>query len=202
MKYLIFDFDGVLGDTLEAWNQVVKETEGLSDEELEIRNNNYFSKSPHTRNSNISKIELEKMNEWVSDRGDLVAQKGFDLFNDFIEEIKNIPDTKLAVVSSGSVRYIKSKLETCNLEFTHILTFEDHHSKEEKVERISRDWNIPLDQIYFFTDSISDVLELENILDKTKIYGCAWGYQGREKLTSVLNEENILDTFSDIQKIF
>ena len=202
MKYLIFDFDGVLGNTLESWNEVIKEVEGLSDEELAVRNDKVFSKSTHTRDFNFSKEELEKMNDRVSHRGNLVAQKGFDLFDGFIEEIKKISDTKMAVVSSGSFHYIKPKLENCGLTFSHILTFEDHHSKEEKVESICKDWAISLYQIYFFTDSISDVLELEKILGKNKIYGCSWGYQGHEKLTTVLDEEHIFDKFSDIQKVF
>lgn len=200
MKYLIFDFDGVLGNTLKPWNEVIKEVDGLSDDEIVVRNDKVFSKSTHTRDFTFSKEELNKMNEWVSHRGGLVAQKGFDLFDGFIDEIKKIPDTKMAVVSSGSFHYIKPKLENCGLTFSHILTFEDHHSKEEKVESICKDWAIPLEQVYFFTDSISDVLELERILDRNKIYGCSWGYQGHAKLATVLDEEHIFDKFSDVQK--
>lgn len=202
IRYLIFDFDGVLGDTLKSWNEVIKEVEGLSDEELVVRNNKVFTKSTHTRDFNFSEKELEVMNKSVSHRGSLVAKKGFDLFDGFMEEIKKIPDTKMAVVSSGSFHYIKPELVNCGLEFSHILTFEDHHSKEEKVENICKDWAISLDQAYFFTDSISDVVELERILDKNKIYGCSWGYQGHEKLATVLDKEHIFDKFSDIQKIF
>lgn len=203
MKHLIFDFDGVLGNTHDPRLEVLQEMEKeKSLEEIIAAGNRYFTKSTHMRSSNVSETDLQGMREWTTQFGTLLHEKGFDLFLDFIEELKAIPDAKLAVVSSGSHIYIKPRLGKCGLHFTHILSFEDHHSKEEKVEGICRDWNVPLDEVYFFTDTVSDVMELQNILDKNKIYGCAWGYQGREKLLTALDGDHILDHFSDIRKLF
>ena len=58
-----------------------------------------------------------------------------------------------------------------------------------------------MEDAYFFTDTVSDVKELGNVMDKNKIYGCAWGYQSAEKLSTVLDKNHILNNFSDIQKI-
>ncbi len=202
MKYLIFDFDGVLGNTAEARIEVLKEMEGKSDEQISLDTDQYFSKSTHTRDLGLSKEQLDPMHDWVNRYGTLLSKKSFNLFDEFIGEIKKIQEAKIAVVSSGSFLYIKPKLEKSGLNFTHILTFEDHHSKEEKVEQICKDWNISVSDAYFFTDTISDVKELESIMDKNKIYGCAWGYQGAEKLSTALDESHILNNFSDIQKVF
>ncbi len=201
MKYLIFDFDGVLGDTYNPRMEVLLEA-GRTKEDILQHTEQYFSQSSHTRDLNLNQESILKLQDWVTNFGTLLHEKGFDLFDNFIEEIKRISDTKIAVVSSGSHIYIKPKLKETGMQFTHILTFEDHHSKEEKVEAICKDWGISVQDAYFFTDTISDVKELENIMDKSKIYGCAWGYQGKEKLSTVLDQDHILHNFSDIQNIF
>ena len=202
MKYLIFDFDGVLGDTDKSREAVILEMEGKSKEQVALEKDLYFSESTHTRDLNLNETALQPIKDWTEKFGKMLHEKGFHLFTDFIKEIKNIQNTTLAVVSSGSFVYIKPRLENCGLVFTHILSFEDHHSKEEKVEQICKDWNISVKDAYFFTDTISDVKELRNIMDMDKIYGCAWGYQGEEKLLTILKQDHILNNFSDIQKIF
>lgn len=202
MEHLIFDFDGVLGDTHNSRIEVICEMEGKSREEVILSSDQYFTKSTHTRDLNLSELSLLNMREWNMKFGTLLASKEFGLFSKFIKGLKKVKDVKMAVVSSGSIIYIKPKLENCGLKFTHVLTFEDHHSKEEKTEIICRDWKISTKEVYFFTDTISDVLELSNIVDKDKIYGCAWGYQGAEKLSTVLDQNHILNNFSDIQRLF
>ena len=200
-KYLIFDFDGVLGDTYEARNTVMQEMENKTRDEVILSGDQYFTKSTHTRAANLSADTLNEMLAWTKKFGERLIKQDFKLFTDFIKEISKIKNTKLAVVSSGSIMYIKPKLEKTSLDFSHILTFEDHHSKEEKVEKICKEWNVSVKDIYFFTDSISDVVELENLVDRNKIYGCAWGYQGYEKLATVLDGKHILKNYSDIHGI-
>lgn len=202
MKHLIFDFDGVLADTIEQRHRAVQEIDNQTREEAERGADEYHSNSPHTRNHNFSEAELGEWKEWIKRYGNLQNKYGFELFDDFINEIANIQNAKLAVVSSGSNIYIIPKLKTTGLVFDHILTFEDHHSKEEKVEQICKNWGISPKDAYYFTDTIGDARELGNIMDKNKIYGCGWGYQGKEKLATVLEKSHILNNFSDIQKIF
>jgi phosphoserine phosphatase len=197
-KYLIFDFDGVLGNTFESRNKVIQEMENKSRDEVILSGDQYFTKSNHTRDSNLSVDTLNEMQIWTKTFGKLLNKTGFPLFTDFIKEILKIENTKLAIVSSGSSIYIKPKIKETGLDFTHVMSFEDHHSKEEKVEQICKDWNISVKDIYFFTDSISDVVELENLIDRNKIYGCSWGYQGYDKLATVLGKKHIFKDYSDI----
>lgn len=201
MNYLIFDFDGVLGDTYDPRMEVFLEL-GKTKEEILTHTDQYFTRSTHTRDSKLNSEEVISLRNWTIRFGALLHEKGFNLFDGFIKELKKIKNARMAAVSSGSVIYVKPKLENCGLKFSHILTMEDHHSKEEKVEYICRDWGISVADAYFFTDSVSDVNELGNIMDKDKIYGCAWGYQGKEKLATVLDQNHILISFSDIRKIF
>ena len=205
MKYLIFDFDGVLGDTWEPRMEILLEIGTIfgskSKEEILKHTDQYFTKSSHTRDLNLNSEAVASIGDWMIKFGNLMVKKGFKLFDGFIEELKKIEDTKMAIVSSASAVYVKPAIEKSGLTFSHIMTFEDHHSKEEKVEQICKEWNISVKDAYFFTDTVSDVNEVGNIMDKSKIYGCAWGYQGAEKLAMVLDENHILTDFSDIQKI-
>ena len=200
MKYLIFDFDGVLGDTHDSRILAIQQMEGKSREDIITSSDQYFTKSTHTRDLNLDEDSLKSMREWNDKFGTLLHSIGFELFTNFIKELKKLTDTKMAVVSSGSSICIKPKLENCGLEFSPILTFEDHHSKEEKVEQICKEWEITLQQACFFTDTISDVVELRSILGNN-IYGCAWGYQGAEKLATVLDPNFILHNYSDIHRV-
>ena len=177
------------------------ETEPKTREEILETTNSYSTKSGHTRRDNLSEEDLNEMREWTTTFGKLMHASGFELFTPFISELAKIRNARMAVVSSGSSIYIKPILENCGVRFSPILTFEDHHSKEEKVEMVCREWGVGVRDVYFFTDTISDVAELENLLDRSKIYGCAWGYQGRERLLTVLDGEHVLANFKDVHKI-
>jgi phosphoserine phosphatase len=181
-KYIIFDFDGVIGNTFEAGLFAKGKVDNLTREQVIFAWNSYFTKSTHTRKSNLSSQALQEMQKWVTDYGTLLHQYGYELFNEFVEEIAKIQNTKLAIVSRGSYIYIQPKIKNIPIQFSHVLSLEDHHSKEEKVEQVCRDWGVSLKDIYFFTDSISDVVELENLIDRNKIYGCAWGIKDMKSL--------------------
>ena len=97
----------------------------------------------------------------------------------------------MAIVSSGSKLYVKDKADSSDLDFTHILTFEDNPLKEEKVEMMRRDWNVDIKDIHYFTDTKTDVIELKEMLGD-RIIGCSWGYNGYFGLLEVLPEEERL----------
>ncbi len=204
MKYLIFDFDGVLADTLHVNLQSrINLGRVQTMEEALTQLNKYFDNKPaHTRNHSLSQSELKNMGELVIQMGKEVDRLGFNLFDGFITEIKKIADTKIAIVSTGTLVYVKDKAESSGLHPTHILTFEDHHSKEEKIEKICKDWGIDVTDSYYFTDSKADVYELENFLARGKIIGVSWGFCGYDKLRELLPENQILKNFEDIHKIF
>jgi phosphoserine phosphatase len=49
------------------------------------------------------------------------------------------------------------------------LAFEDHHSKEEKIEQICRDRGVDVSEVYYFTDTKADVYELQDMIAKNKL---------------------------------
>jgi phosphoglycolate phosphatase-like HAD superfamily hydrolase len=133
--YLIFDFDGVIGDTYEAaiashlqyGSQPTREAAVAEMEE-------YFNKMPnHTRNHTKTEAEMAAMGKWTTKFGQIMHDIGFPLFDEFVAQIEAIDTPYKAVVSSGSQNYVRPALDNTNIKPTHILAFEDHHSKEEKL---------------------------------------------------------------------
>ena len=203
-KYFIFDFDGVLGDT---WNATVEACFAMGDyptkEESTARIFKHFDNMPdYSRQISKTSEEEEENLRWIKTFGEKMLDHEIDLFHGFIRELKKYKNTKIAVVSSGAKSYVNPTLKKSGLNFSHVLTFEDHSSKEEKVEKVCRDWGVDIKEVFYFTDTKADVYELEGIMDKTKIIGCAWGFQGLEKLKEVLPERQILKNFRDIHNFF
>lgn len=199
MKNLIFDFDGVLGNTCEAVLYALVESGRESDRAGAIRNaTEYSSKKPHhARNHSMNDEELAAEHEWVSRFGKIVHEHSFNLFADFVREIEQLPGKRVAVVSSGSKNYVIPAIEKTNLRPTHILTYEDHHSKEEKIELVCKDWGIEISEAYYFTDTLADIYELRDMIAPDKLVAVSWGYCSKEQLLTELPEENIINSPSD-----
>lgn len=197
-KYLIFDFDGVLGNTWEVHLEAISQKDSIDKEQakqqmLSIMHNSITEH--HKTNPDTTKNIIQL--------GQIIESMGFSLFQDFISEIEKIPNLKIAVVSSSSREHLlKPALGKTDLNFTHILGQEDHHSKVEKVSRVLKDWQVGPEQVYYFTDTVGDVLELENLLTRDRIIGCCWGWHGRKNLETVLKPENLLFDFADIAGLF
>jgi leucyl-tRNA synthetase len=199
-RHFIFDFDGVVGNTFETATKALISMGDYADEETAHEHIiKYASKKPiHSRDHTLSDEELKEEYSWTKRFGTEMLKHEFDLFEDFIDEIEKISDVKIAIVSSGSRLYVDPAIEASRLNPSHILAFEDHHSKEEKIERIAKDWGISVKQVSYFTDTKADFLELKDLLDPTKIFGCAWGYLGKEGLLEVMSENQILTEPKDI----
>lgn len=202
-KYLIFDFDGVLGDTFDA-SLDVRVKMGAKDrvEALKILEKYFDNKPHHTRDTPRTVEQIERDVTYTKKYASIILENEVKLFKEFIAEIKKYKNAKMAVVSSGSGDYVKPALKNSGLKFTHVLAFEESHSKEEKIELICKDWGIDVKDVYYFTDTKADIYELENFMDRSKLIGCAWGWGGYDKLRELLPERQILSSFKDIHKFF
>jgi hypothetical protein len=107
----------------------------------------------------------------------------------------------VAVVSSNAGIFVQKIAKEIGLPFTHVLAFEDSGSKAEKIETICNDWEIPVTQARYITDTLGDVYELVTIMPRKHIFGCAWGYLGYEVLRKELSEAQILREPKDIHRV-
>jgi len=201
--HIIFDFDGVLGDTLDSSVKVNIKINNLPQESwqesLEFIKA-YLNKPKHNRQKNLTKVQqlalLQRYTYW----GELLLKEGFDLFENFLQELETLHKngTKMAVVTSGSTLYVKSSLSKYAHIFDEILTIEDDLSKENKLEKICDNWGITAKDVLYITDTTGDYYELSNCMPKENIYACVWGWHGKEFLEKVFDFSKILYHFSDI----
>ncbi len=202
MQYLIFDFDGVIGDTRQASAEATAKVNGV-DVATALRTNlEYASKKPnHTRDHTLSEAELHSIYEWTVRFGEHMKESNFALFEAFVAEIVALSTPYKAIVSSGSQRYVIPAVEQTLINPTHILAYEDHHSKEEKIELICTDWGVTQSEVFYFTDTLADVYELQGFIHPSRLIGVGWGYCGKAALQMVLEDAYILDEPSDIHRV-
>lgn len=200
--YLIFDFDGVLADSWELLVNFQKDVDNVKKEEIEAKFKEYFLQPKHSKKVDFDQEKQAKQQARLDAVIPHYGSDIFPLFQGFVDEVAKINTEYLAIVSSGSNKYLLPTTATTPLKFTHVLGFEDHHSKEEKVETICKDWGVSPQEIYYFTDTVSDVIELRDFIDSTKIIGCSWGFHGYETLSTVLPKEQLLVEFEDVHNLF
>jgi GTP-binding protein len=199
-KHLIFDFDGVIGDTWQSLIKAKAEVEGISFKEASDKDVDYY--------------KFSKLNQAVTDNQELKQKQEFDqiyskyilsegkLFEKFLTEIRKIKGAKIAIVSNSKKEFIQPLLGKVAQEFDVILDFYDSPKKADRIKKVCEIWGIDQMTPYYFTSIKSDVLELETEMDKSKIIGCSWGLHGFEKLKEVLPKKQILKKFKDIHKVF
>lgn len=203
MHHLIFDMDGVLSD---SWDDVI---EGLiptgmhgSDREAVLRSHLQYCihKPKHARNSGMTPEEKSKIGQALDQLSEHLNTAQVPLFSDFIQELHKI-DGVYAVVSANGGRYVYKQARKIKIQFTHVLAWEDSTSKEDKIEKICKDWGIPVSKAIYVTDTLADVYELETIMPREHIIGCAWGYCGYTVLREELPKDQILRNPKDIHRV-
>ena len=208
-KYLIFDFDGVIGDTLQvyakAYQELFEPTKSIQNIIKEIFLENQYQPTHLQLQGQVLDDHLN-LRKKIADK---VVEYGFENFDLVIEEIRKIKSPKVAIVSGTSQNVLNYGINKANenveegfapLHFDHILGFEDGLSKVDRVLKICNDWKIEPQQVYFFTDTKSDVIELKDTLDFAKIFGCAWGWHGYTRLKEALPPDQILEEAFEIHR--
>lgn len=204
MHHIIFDMDGVLADSWKDGNECLLKLHFFADTMVgTIRKQiEYALQVPdHARGSGMTEDEFRTRVTRVHEFGVCLASRKVPLFDAFIDEIRRIPETKVAVVSSNAGIFVQKIAKEIGLPFTHVLAFEDSGSKAEKIETICNDWEIPVTQARYITDTLGDVYELVTIMPRKHIFGCAWGYLGYEVLRKELSEAQILREPKDIHRV-
>jgi CTP synthase (UTP-ammonia lyase)/FMN phosphatase YigB (HAD superfamily) len=206
-KHLIFDFDGVLARSLDDnWTTVSNEPFFGSINKNKEEYNSYiiqkFSKTEHSKLNKLSEFQYHEKLKWSLEATDLIVKYPTSVFKNFIKNIKEIKNAKLAVVSSGGEVYVKKICKEIEAEFgikfDLVLTCEDSLYKDDKIQTVADNWDVDVQDCYYFTDTISDVVELQDFMNKSKIIGCSWGWLGFDLLKTVLPENQILREFDDV----
>jgi FMN phosphatase YigB (HAD superfamily) len=200
-KHLIFDFDGVLARTAQdnAKMHILLNTYGTKTIKETIKSiRSKFSKTKHAKHDNLSAEELQRQLERIQYYGEAVNQINNTIFLEFANNVAKIPNTSLAIVSSGSNNNVIKNAKLTGLEFDLILTAEDSLYKDDKVQTVCDYWGIKSTDSFYFTDTVSDVLELQGLMGNKRLIGCSWGWSGKEELLRVLPSSQILNDYGDV----
>jgi FMN phosphatase YigB (HAD superfamily) len=205
-KYnLIFDFDGVLADTLIPISKAYKEIND-SPKSIEEIQKEVFSE--YMKNTTTADIHAEnnpkRIKEelaWIKNINIKMSEIGFEMFLGMFEEMKKIPEARFAIVSSASEKLIRSSVVDCGIKFDLILGCDTSLSKQLKVQMVLDKWQIPAEESFYITDTISDVVELQGIFGVERIAGAAWGWHGFDLLKTVLPTDQIMDEPFEIHRI-
>jgi phosphoglycolate phosphatase-like HAD superfamily hydrolase len=202
-KYLIFDFDGVILDsweaTLEAHYRL--QTELTKDQIKDKLLNERLVKPRYTSDKKYTPEQLKELLEFRKREYDIKAEFGLKLFRGFVGELKKLKNVKMAIVSTAYQPVLEQFAGEAGLNFDFISGFSEDFSKENSIKRIAEDWGTDLNELYFFTDTIRDIIEVKKILNPNRIIGCGWGFHGYQRLKEVLPEEQILQEFKDVHEV-
>lgn len=204
MSHYIFDFDGVLARTLEDEIRVYRATTETNetDEEIIQHHREWFSRPRFGRRNNLSEEQIQSTYEYLHKHGDHVIGDGNNtLFKDVLNTIP-VMQGKKAIVSTATEKVILHLLQEYLPNFEYIYGADTSLSKETKIEKIAKNWGVEPHQCVYFTDTLSDTLELSPIMGVKNIIGCGWGWSGVADLKKELPEEQILQRQSDFRNLF
>mgnify|MGYP001769022413 FL=1 len=187
MKLFLFDFDGVLADSLEVYERTV--TECLKDikqpliksreEFLELFEDNFYES---LKNKGIDLDEFMKAAEGILAQVKIKDMKPFPDVAPVIEELHK--KHCLIVVSSNDYASIKEALDLFNYDdyFRDILGSDFMFSKKEKILYAAKKYNMELENIYYVGDTTGDIKEGKQAGIKT--VGVTWGWHSKEKMAA------------------
>jgi phosphoglycolate phosphatase len=203
MKLFLFDFDGVLVDSLDVYEKTVTDclkkinqplTRGR-EEFLELFEGNFYE--------SLVKKGVD-LNEFMKASVDILAQVNFKDIKPIAAVVPVVrklhKNHTLIVVSSNESSSIKEALELFHYNgyFREILGSDFMLSKKEKIlYAIKKDHVAPQD-IYYIGDTTGDIKEGKQAGVKT--VGVTWGWHSKEKMASA-KPDYLFDTPQELLQL-
>lgn len=197
IKAIIFDFDGVLGNTYELNFSISKEfyPEITEQDFKDHHNGNVFEQHK------IPFMEADIKPYFTRQKAQFTKAHLFPLKKVLVALSKTY---KLFVVSSTmdeSVLYFL-QLDNYHTYFEKILGATTHRSKSAKFHMIFEEYSLTPAECLFVTDTIGDILEANKVGVRT--IAVSWGYHGEELLIKynpvaiVHDEKELLQSIKSI----
>jgi len=203
MKLFLFDFDGVLVDSLDVYEKTVKDNlqkikqpvVQSREEFLELFEDNFYTS---LKNKGID------LNVFMKAAEDILAQVR-------ITDMKPFPDVApvietlhknhcLIVVSSNDYASIKEALDLFHFNdyFRDILGSDFMFSKKEKILYAAEKYHVEPNKIYYIGDTTGDIKEGKQA--RVKTVGVTWGWHSREKMAAA-EPDYLFDTPGELLQL-
>lgn len=178
-KLVLFDFDGVLVNTMPLWFSIHKDVNGdltyeqfqeMSHGNFEERmlgdiKNKLFAKHPQEQEKYKAGLELHSLAEVLKNQIELLSENYF-----------------ISIVSSGSEETISNFLSRNNLKsyFVDILGIETSRNKTVKINKLLEKYLIAKENAVYVTDTLGDIREANE--SGIKSICVTWGLHDRKTL--------------------
>lgn len=202
-KLFLFDFDGVVVDSLELYEKAVNlclEKIGspiIRDHAdfLALFEENFYDA---IRKKGVNVTEFIKMSASIAPTLDYTQVSPYYDLAPVLEKLKN--DNFLAIVSSNSNYAINLMLSKYKFDhyFQDVLGYEITFSKSEKIILSMNKLKVEKGETYYIGDTTGDIKEAKEA--KVKTVAVTWGWHSREKLKSV-SPDYIIDTPGELLRI-
>lgn len=200
MNLLLFDFDGVLVDSIDVYEKTVTDclqqigqplTRGR-EEFLELFDGNFYE-------SLVQKgVDMDKFTAASIDilaRINYAEMKPFDAIRPVLRELKR--NHPLVVISSNDTPTIREALRLYDFNgiFDDILGSDFKLSKTEKILHVIQKYNVEPQNIYYIGDTTGDIKEGKQAGIKT--VGVTWGWHSKAKMAES-NPDYLFDHPQDL----
>jgi len=190
MKAIIFDFDGVIHDTLEIAyniNKTMSEDELSLEEYKDIFNGNIYKHKSIDQESVDKFFELQKK-----------EFENLEIERDIKEELLKLKEKyELFIISSNKEETLNNYFENNNILhiFNKVLGVETHKSKIEKFKILFEEYDLDAGNCVFVTDTLGDILEANELgIDTIAV---DFGFHERHRLEKG-NPKRIVSSFNEI----
>ena len=203
MKLLLFDFDGVLVDSLDVYEKTVTDclnvigqplTRGR-EEFLELFEGNFYE-SLAEKGFDLDKFMAASVD--ILDKVNYADMKPFDAVRPVLRELKK--NHPMVVISSNDTPTINEALRLYDFEgiFDDVLGSDFMLSKKDKILHIIQKYHVTLSDIYYIGDTTGDIKEGK--LAGVKTVGVTWGWHSKE-LLAASQPDYLFDKPEDLLKL-
>jgi phosphoglycolate phosphatase len=199
----LFDFDGVLADSLDLYAKAVARclerigTPIIKNREdyLALFEGNFYE-SMAARGVDLA--AFAQAAKEIMPGIDYGSMRPFDGLLPVLESLKK--DHLLAVISSNGSKTIRKMLDRFGLSpyFEEILGSDFLFSKKEKIDHALAKYGIPLERAFYIGDTTGDIAEARAAGVRT--VAVTWGWHNREKLIAA-RPDFLVDTPEGLLKI-
>lgn len=201
-RILIFDFDGVINDSLPIVFEIIKRLGkkyniriNTKKDHEEIYDKNFYDglKKIGLSENNLDKFKSEYKIEYLK------KLKEFTLFDNLKESLQRLSSNNILIIVTSTLKNpVKIFLDDKDISFfEEILGAEEHPSKVEKIKYVKKKY--PNSEYYYIGDTVGDIKEGKEANVKT--VATTWGYHNRKRLEKE-NPDFIVDSPEKLVSLF
>jgi len=202
-KLLLFDFDGVVVDSLDFYEKLVRDGLAAIGSSIAETRDDFIALFDDNFYAALTKrgVDAAVFNRVVADvipHADYSAIHPFDGLFPVLRELRD--RHTLAVISSNSRYAIERLLKKtgCVSCFDDILGADETLSKVKKIENAVEKWRVDKDAAYYIGDTVGDVKEAKAA--GITVIAVTWGWHPRARLEKA-RPDYIVDTPEELRGI-